>query len=278
MKTTILDEEATGKDNEKNGDGARMDFPDDSFDVVITSDTLEHIPKKDRKNFIKELNRVSKDLVILCAPFNHGSVANEEKLSQDFFTELTGHEHRWLKEHSEYGLPNPSEIQAVFADEAKSVATFNHTSLDIWRSLMTINLISNEMGQKDVHAKTMQLNKYYNESIMFNDFCEDGYRTFIISSKINHLEVKVNKPLSSKQALGISAKMNDFYQAALIEAEYVPVLRKKVKALHDEKMKLLDIVNLERENHEHYIAESEKKIAFKVSKKFKNLKISRKSK
>ena len=52
---TILDSAIREtNETESAGDGAHMGtIKDGSYDVVITSDTLEHIPPKDRRNFIK---------------------------------------------------------------------------------------------------------------------------------------------------------------------------------------------------------------------------------
>lgn len=235
---TILDEEAEDNDpGKEKGDGADMRLADGSFDAVVTSDTLEHIPQNDRENFIKELVRVSDDLVILCAPFARLSVAEEEQKLQDYYVSLTGKEHRWLMEHKDYGLPRLDEILGYFKKAGVSTTVFHHTSLDIWRQLMGINLVSNEMGFPLVHDKATKLNKQYNKEVLFNDFTDNGYRTFILASKSKDITFQHPKPAGSYSPEFTKA-LGEFYESALVEAEYVPKLRKKVKDLHDEKMRL----------------------------------------
>ena len=46
----------------------KLPFKDNSFDVAVSCDTLEHIPKKDRLTFINEMARVCRKGVVLCAP------------------------------------------------------------------------------------------------------------------------------------------------------------------------------------------------------------------
>ena len=49
------------------GDGCKLPFKDKSFDVVVSVDSLEHIPKSIRQNFYKELKRVGlKKLIVVC--------------------------------------------------------------------------------------------------------------------------------------------------------------------------------------------------------------------
>ncbi len=50
-------------------DGAALPFADETFSVVVTLDTLEHVPSRYRAAFLSELLRVSSDLVMLSAPF-----------------------------------------------------------------------------------------------------------------------------------------------------------------------------------------------------------------
>jgi len=50
------------------GDGCRLPFRDKAFDIVVSVDTVEHIPKPIRHNFYKELKRVCKRRIIFTCP------------------------------------------------------------------------------------------------------------------------------------------------------------------------------------------------------------------
>src|SRR5437879_3059150 len=51
-------------------DACHLPFADASFPVVISVDTLEHIPRASRTNFLKELKRVAKETLILTCPLD----------------------------------------------------------------------------------------------------------------------------------------------------------------------------------------------------------------
>lgn len=253
---TVLDEEASTNEtgNERQGDGARMAVDDGAYDVVVTSDTLEHIPASDRKNFIKELVRVSDDLVILCAPFAGNGSAEAEAKVQKYFTGLVGHPHRWLQEHADYGLPTVAEIKTYFKQAGMEPIVFGHSTVDLWRQLMTINLVSNEMGQADVHKKLQELNQFYNENILFNDFTDKGYRMFFVGSKKRELaQPIVAAGLTVENYKELMKLTNEFYENALAEAEYVPKLRVRVKELHDETINLAERIAKTEDRHGHHL-------------------------
>lgn len=238
---TILDEEGTETEKVSKGDGSKMDIKDNSYDAVITCDTLEHIPKKDRKKFINELIRVSNDLVILCAPFSDYGAANEEKALQKNFSNISGNPHRWLKEHADYVLPKFSETLKLFKDSGYSVVSFGHSSLTLWRSLMQANLVSHEIGSPAVHKELQSLNSFYN-SLLFKDFSEQSYRIFIVLSKTHTLSFKKSKAtLSSEDYISLFRLLGNFSDAVLAEAEKIPVIHKKITSLTKENTELADI-------------------------------------
>lgn len=92
-----------------------LPFADESFDVVTSIDVLEHIPCSNRPQFIKELLRVAKLQVVLCAPYGSPEHILCEK---DVLEELTrkGLMDDMLAEHVEYGLPALEEILKYLSD------------------------------------------------------------------------------------------------------------------------------------------------------------------
>lgn len=238
---TILDEEGTKAENVQKGDGSRMNLADGSYDAVVSCDTLEHIPKKDRKKFVQELIRVSNDLVILCAPFSDYGAANEEKKLQINYKNITGGAHRWLKEHADYVLPRLSETLKAFKDSSYSTVSFGHSSLALWRPLMQANLLSHEMGSVTVHKELQRVNSFYN-SILFKDFAQQSYRTFIILSKKHTLSFKDSKnTLSLEERATLTSLLGNFSDAVLAEAGKLPIIHKKINSLTKENAELATI-------------------------------------
>src|SRR3954447_4255707 len=65
QELTILDLPACDLPGYVQGDGTAMTFGDSSFDLVISCDTLEHIPPDLRDTFVRELTRVAHYGVLL---------------------------------------------------------------------------------------------------------------------------------------------------------------------------------------------------------------------
>lgn len=96
-------------------DGMAIPYPDKSFDYAVSIDTIEHMPKGQRKLHISELIRVAKKRVVFCAPVNSPMQIELQKalLTSNALDERAV---RFVKEHLEYGLPTPTEIQAALPD------------------------------------------------------------------------------------------------------------------------------------------------------------------
>lgn len=92
--------------------GNKLPFKSNSFDVVCSIDVLEHIPKKDRARFIKELERVAKKRVILSFPIGTPKHVVYERQTQKWL-ESKKKDVSYLKEHIKFGLPTKDEILKI---------------------------------------------------------------------------------------------------------------------------------------------------------------------
>lgn len=80
------------------GDATDMkEFPDGHFDIVTSGDVFEHIPKEKREAFVQECLRVSKEMVVLAAPFDMPGVSESEIKANEFFKRINGTDHQWLR-------------------------------------------------------------------------------------------------------------------------------------------------------------------------------------
>lgn len=91
--------------------GQSLPFKDNSFDVVVSIDTIEHIPKIMRLDLCKELLRVAHKGIVLCAPFGTSEHLEYEKEVLSTIDSHASEIRRYLAEHVKYGLPTPEEVK-----------------------------------------------------------------------------------------------------------------------------------------------------------------------
>jgi SAM-dependent methyltransferase len=95
----------------REGDARSLDFPDDSFDVAVALDMLEHIRPEERSGVLRELVRVARQRVILGFP--SGARAFEVDVGLGRMLDRRGQRHTdWLDEHLRHGFPDASEVKA----------------------------------------------------------------------------------------------------------------------------------------------------------------------
>ncbi len=95
--------------NKIKGSATQLPQRKNSYDVVISVDTLEHIEKKDREKAIFEMLRVAKKLAIIVVPTGKLS-ENQDKAFNDHWKNIFKDENQFLKEHVQNGLPTTEEI------------------------------------------------------------------------------------------------------------------------------------------------------------------------
>lgn len=91
------------------GKAEKLDFADNSFDVVVSSDMLEHLPPDKREKAIFEMIRVAKLEVIIGVPCGVAAAKHDEELRQEYL-KVHKKEFPFLKEQVEYGLPDITDI------------------------------------------------------------------------------------------------------------------------------------------------------------------------
>jgi len=114
------------------GDGARLPFPDGSFDVVVSCDALEHVPPVHRGGFLQELIRCTRDLVVVAAPFDTPGVAGSEELVRRFVGAVTGAPQPQLGEHAEHGLPSLDSTERTMGAAGMRVVSLGNGNLQDW--------------------------------------------------------------------------------------------------------------------------------------------------
>lgn len=92
--------------------GTTLPYEEGSFDLAVSLDTLEHVPKPGRIEFCREMLRISRKAVILCAPLGTDAhIKYEEIIHKKGEMDIDSGE--YLKQHIKYGLPTEKEVRGL---------------------------------------------------------------------------------------------------------------------------------------------------------------------
>jgi len=95
----------------------QLPFADSSFDVVVSTDMLEHVSKNLRIKAISEMLRVGKKLICIGVPCGKISQAQDGGLAHEY-KRTHREEFDFFAEHAQMGLPDKSEILETISMEA----------------------------------------------------------------------------------------------------------------------------------------------------------------
>jgi methyltransferase family protein len=99
--------------------GSRLPFADQSFDAVVASDVMEHVPPEWRRSVVSEALRVSRKVVVIGYPCGTGFAADAEL--REWYLKRGKEPPIWLQEHMMHPFPNGelfSELEEVWKVKA----------------------------------------------------------------------------------------------------------------------------------------------------------------
>jgi hypothetical protein len=166
--------------NYSQASGLCLPFGDEEFDVVVSCDTLEHIPPEARQSFLDELVRVTREFVVLIAPFSSEGNRKAESILNDYWT-AQGIQHRHLREHLSHGLPLREGVRAVLEERDLCFLEFADGYLPHWLTMM---LMRYAPGQSPILQR--EIDRYFNRHFSPDSRREPSYRHgFLISRQAN---------------------------------------------------------------------------------------------
>ncbi len=175
--TNLRQDEAT----QVQSSGAALPFADQSFDVVMAVDTLEHIPPEKRPAFVRELTRVAAKYVLVTGPFASPLNAEAEQILDTYILRTSGVRHYYLAEHLTFGLPDVHQLTSQLAESGYTVTASpsGHTGRWLTMMLLRFALAATPAGQE----ASEWLEQLYNHQFYWADHTEPSYRQIVVAER-----------------------------------------------------------------------------------------------
>lgn len=226
---TVLDAAPKSDEDDcdyKQGDAQKIPFSDRNFDLVVSTDTLEHIDKPFRAPAIREMLRVSKNYVILGIPCGNGLITKAEDIINRQYRDVTGQEHPFLNEHDFFGLPNEEKIEEILNKEAVNFFKVKEGNLMSWyiQQLYTGVLHGQDLA-------TSRFYKFFNDNLFeLGNLRTPSYRTIYVIAKEGNLPEKETLEKLNSTHVWNPEKFMDLLESAFSDIR--AAIEEKKKLLH----------------------------------------------
>lgn len=157
-------------------DGGRLPFADRSFDVVVTLDTLEHVPVERRAGLLSEAVRVSRGWVLVACPCATPGVAEADAALLSLVRTKFGEEFETvsiLQEHLGFGHPDPDQVLRALRAAGGDAVQFPSGRLDRWLPMMVLFFHLMATGRDD---PVERVQAWYNGLFYRDDLRAPSYR------------------------------------------------------------------------------------------------------
>ncbi len=163
LRVWIIDPQTTS------GNGLKMPFPDKHFDVVVSIDALEHLPRKDRPKFLQELARVAQSKLFINFPEARSMDAQKAVLSVL--------DNKFIREHVEYKLPTQEETVSCLKEICPSIkiTTSGYVNIHSWLAWFVLFHTDKERGLKVSKFLKEHANNANNQPFLYSLLeCDNG--------------------------------------------------------------------------------------------------------
>ncbi len=209
----IADLAAFEHENMVIADAARLPFVDDTFDIAISIDTLEHIHPTSREKVMEEVLRVCIRGALLVFPYNHTQIVKAERKILEFQDHL-GIDARFLHEHEEYGLVKISQVEGYLARTGYAYERLPLSALTLWllEHVLEGFLGYLPMGEELLNAAYQLTNRCLMESLSIGLPYRMGY---FIGKSINPGQVMQQVTRTKKKRTVPAREINQFIKAII---------------------------------------------------------------
>ncbi|WP_080696866.1 glycosyltransferase [Clostridium beijerinckii] len=168
---------------------------DNEFDIVISSDVFEHIPKIKREDFLKETSRVAKLASLHCFPFESKAIVSAEASANEYYKSMFGINHIWLQEHIDNGLPDEGMLKDILSKFAGDYFMFEHGDILLWEDMT--KLASYTEYVQELLPLRKRIEDFYQQSIYVHDIGEKNYRKFVVLANDKNLLNEVETTIAN---------------------------------------------------------------------------------
>jgi SAM-dependent methyltransferase len=158
--------------------GANLPFEPKSFDVVVACHVLEHIPEKNRVDFLDSMANLARHRLILLNPFRNER--HDERARLEFIIGMT--QATWAKEHLECGLPPESLVLDWASQRGFRCQSEVESSVALGLAVLFMEHFAAQAGQT---AQLMSVRRYFNTHLAPLPASDDDFASLLISVDIN---------------------------------------------------------------------------------------------
>lgn len=119
----------------------KLPFPKNCYNLVVSMDVFEHLPKKKRKHYLEELLRISKGVVIVGFPCGRKSLESDLK-QRKFIRFFKRNVPMWLEEHVTGEYPCENELDNVLIKQRLEYISFGNESIFIHNIIQYFEMLS----------------------------------------------------------------------------------------------------------------------------------------
>ncbi|MDP2952880.1 MAG: hypothetical protein Q8O76_06150, partial [Chloroflexota bacterium] len=146
----------------------------------VTCDTLEHVAPAERRGFLGELLRASREYVVLIAPFYQQETLLADRILDLYITRTLGVVHLALREHLQAELPRSEELRGWLEEAGLAYVDFPSGYVHHWLLMMMAKHYL--LSLPDTLEMQRTLDVFYNQHLSDADERAPAYRhVFVVS-------------------------------------------------------------------------------------------------